>query len=58
MDLPSPGSKILVIGVSGSGKTTFARDIAKLLHLKQVELDRQAERWLSSLRKRSTASGA
>lgn len=39
MDLPAPGSKILVIGVSGSGKTTFARAIAKLLQLKQVELD-------------------
>ena len=43
-------SKILVIGTSGSGKTTFARKLSKILKIKDIELDALfwKENWVQS----------
>lgn len=44
LDLPRPGSRIVVVGSSGSGKTTTAEIIAQTLGIPHVELD--ALHWL------------
>lgn len=43
-DFPKPGSRIVVVGSSGSGKTTTAETIAQRLGIPHVELD--ALHWL------------
>lgn len=40
----SPGKGIVVIGATGSGKTTFAQDLGKILGYRVIELD--AIHWL------------
>lgn len=44
LDFPKPGSRIVVVGSSGSGKTTTAEIIAQTLGIPHVELD--ALHWL------------
>ncbi|PKN84898.1 MAG: adenylate kinase [Chloroflexi bacterium HGW-Chloroflexi-8] len=41
---PAPGSGIVVIGATGSGKTTFSQDLSKILGYRVIELD--AIHWL------------
>lgn len=47
-DFPRPGNRIVVVGSSGSGKTTTAETIAKRLGIPHVELD--ALHWLPDWR--------
>ena len=42
--MPVPGPRIVVVGVTGSGKTTIALHLARILHIPHVELD--ALHWL------------
>lgn len=45
---PEPGTRMLVVGAPGSGKTTFARGAGDALRLSPIELDAHlwsAERW-------------
>src|SRR5574340_369956 len=44
LDFPRPGNRIVVVGSSGSGKTTTAETIAQKLGIPHVELD--ALHWL------------
>lgn len=37
--LPTPANRVLIAGVTGSGKTTFARRVAAAFGLRRVEMD-------------------
>lgn len=41
---PSPGQSIVVVGVTGSGKTTFSQELGRILDYRVIELD--AIHWL------------
>ncbi len=53
MSRRTPGRRIVVVGLAGSGKTTFARALAARLGLPHIELD--ALHWLPGWSMRETA---
>ena len=56
MDVTSPPDllRVAVVGTSGSGKTTFARELAAILRASHVELD--ALHWLENWQERDVDS--
>ncbi len=54
MTSPPDLSRVAVVGTSGSGKTTFARDLAAILDASHVELD--ALHWLENWQERDVDS--
>ena len=51
--LPAPGKRIAIIGATGSGKTTLARQLSRVLGIYHIELD--AIMWLPGWQKQDWA---